>query len=164
MGIIIVLACQTRHLIPGHEPALGIKSEASSIHRTQTHELHLFFFLYLHTLSFFFLGEWEEKERDEEDNLGQSIVQVPRYPQGLPSCPALSSSFHLPPPPTPSFSYLSVTWGFMAPWAMNVHVSLPCCIISLFLFFSLSLLSHTLSLLSLVFHSSLSLCSFQLLG
>lgn len=152
MGI-LVLACQTHHLIPGHEPALGIKSEASSIHRTQNPRVGpIFLSMPPHSVSFF-LGEWE---RDEEDNLGQSIVQVPRYPQGLPSCPALSSSFHLPPPPTPSFSYLSVTWGFMAPWAMNVHVSLPCCIISLFLFFSLSLLSHTLSLLSLVFHSSLS--------
>lgn len=98
MGI-LVLACQTNHLIPGHEPALGIKSEASSIHRTQNPRVGpIFLSMPPHSVSFF-LGE-RERERDEEDNLGQSIVQVPiGTHRDFPSCPALSYSFHLPPPP-----------------------------------------------------------------
>lgn len=159
MGI-LVLACQTHHLIPGHEPALGIKSEASSIHRTQTHELHLFFFP--HSVSFF-LGEWEEKER-EMKKITQAN-QLFKYPSGthrdFPSCPALSSPFHLPPPPLFRI-YLSreVLWP-LEPW---MYMSPSLSVLSLFFYFSLFHSSLTHSVSFLLSFTPLSLCSFQLLG
>lgn len=123
----------------------------------KTHELDQFFFLCLHTLSLFFLGEWE---RDEEDNLGQSIVQVPRYPQGLSILPRPLIFFspptsHLPPPPL--FRIYLCHVRFYGPLSHECTCLPPLLYyLSFSIFLSFTPLSHTQSPFSCL--SLLSLC------